>query len=380
MESIQTLDARLQTSSNDHWLRSQSWDLTWVILSSCAVVLPFLAYELFTYLLSFASIRNFLGVHPRDVLDVSRNTVNGIIALLIGGPHMYATYTRTFLDGGYRREHTRMLAASLLIPCFVIFSGIFYFQFLVTIFFFAASLHVMEQAGYVVGCYAEKSGKRASNYSRYLEYIVVFSSLYPIAMWRMVDGTFRIGQIELLIPRFILLEHNPFIGYSLVTVVSVIFAASYTLWLLKSYAEYKSGSLNIPKFLFVFLTATITFIIPAYHELDVAFQGLNTWHSIQYLGLTWYVNVARKKRDGALKNSIVDRISDEQKGWKFYFFNVGIAASTVALVGVMLFTRSYTGFTFDQAYYIVILSVLLMHYLHDHYLFKEYHAVVPSQS
>src|SRR5512140_1510600 len=93
------VDSRPHEVSQNLWLNTRSWDLTFISLSAALVILPFAAYGLFQYLLGIASVRSLLGVAPADILDFSRNTVNGMIALLIGGPHMYATYTRTFLDG-----------------------------------------------------------------------------------------------------------------------------------------------------------------------------------------------------------------------------------------------------------------------------------------
>lgn len=64
---------------------------------------------------------------------------------------------------------------------------------------------------------------------------------------------------------------------------------------------------------------TASFIAPALGNLDTAFQGMNVWHSLQYLALTWMLNRLR----------------------------------------------------FDRAYYIAVLSVLWIHYFHDHYLFTK---------
>src|SRR5512143_2894699 len=132
------LDSRPRAVSPGLWLSSPTWDLTFISLSAILVVLPFAAYELFQYLLGIDGVREAFGVNRSDILDVARNTVNGLIALLIGGPHMYATFTRTFLDGEFRRGHVPFLLGSLLIPVFVVLVGAHYFQFLITFFFFWA--------------------------------------------------------------------------------------------------------------------------------------------------------------------------------------------------------------------------------------------------
>jgi hypothetical protein len=57
--------------------------------------------------------------------------------------------------------------------------------------------------------------------------------------------------------------------------------------------------------------------------------------------------------------------------WKFYFFNVGLTASAVGVIAILIYFKDNLGLSFDQCYYIVVLSFLLMHYLHDHLLFTK---------
>src|SRR5207248_4902721 len=81
------------------WLRSKAWDLTFISLSAGLVSIPLLTYvfanEATPYINRFLA---GIGINYVWDADASRNLVNGIIALFIGGPHMYATYTRTALD------------------------------------------------------------------------------------------------------------------------------------------------------------------------------------------------------------------------------------------------------------------------------------------
>ncbi len=352
------------------WLHSRRWDLTFISLSAGLVILPFIAYELFLYLLGIEVVRTTLSVAPGDVLDFSRNTVNGMIALLIGGPHMYATYTRTFLDTDFRKHHVGFLLGSLLLPFGVVYLGMANFQLLVTIFFFWASVHILHQISYIIECYTKKQVKPLSIQNKVLDYVVVFSSLYPIGVWRMVSDNFAIGKIRLLLPEFILIRNNPVIGWGLFYAVTLIFVVSLTLWLRRSYREYVNGDLHYPKFILMGLTVVVSFFIPSYQELDVAFQGFNTWHSVQYLGLTLYINRIRQQR-GGIHTPLISAMSLEGKGWKFYGFTVGLAVSTVGLIAILLLNKDALGFSFDQCYYIVVLSVLLMHYYHDHLLFTE---------
>jgi len=365
-----TAGARASTVPGYLWLNSKTWDLTFISLSAVLVLLPFAAYEFFLYLLGFESIRGTLGVAVPDILDFSRNTVNGLIALLIGGPHMYATFTRTFLDGEFRKHHIPFLLGSLLLPVCVVSLGIVNFQLLITFFFFWASVHILHQIAYILDCYNSKNPKGISIQARVLDYVVVFSSLLPLGVWRMVNNDFKIGQIQLLFPDFMMIENNPTIGWGMFLVVTMIFGVSLTLWVWKAYREYMRGELHAPKALLMGLTIVVAFFIPAYHELDVAFQGFNTWHSFQYLGLTLYINRLRQQKQG-ISTPLIRNMSLAGTGWRFYAFNVGCAVGAVCMIAILLVNKEMLGFSFDQCYYIVVLSFLLMHYYHDHLLFTQ---------
>jgi hypothetical protein len=369
------LNSRGAVLSEGLWLKDKTWDLTWISLSASLVVLPFLAYEFFRFLLQFDSVRSTFHIEIADVADVARNTVNGLIALLIGGPHMYATFTRTFLDTDFRKRHVTFLAGSLVIPIFVILTAIHYFQFLITFFFFWASVHVLHQIAYIIDCYNKKSSKVLSFQYRVLDYVVTFSSLYPIGVWRMVNGNFKIGQIELLFPDFLKIEHNPILGWGVFSTVCLIFFGSLTLWLMRTYREYQQGELHVPKTILMGLTIVVAFFIPAYHELDVAFQGFNTWHSFQYLGLTLYINRLRAKKHD-IHTPFIKKISEEGKGWRYYAFNVACAFGAVLTIAVLLLNQQTFGLSFDQCYYVVVLSFLLVHYYHDHLLFTNTEAIL----
>jgi hypothetical protein len=59
------------------------------------------------------------------------------------------------------------------------------------------------------------------------------------------------------------------------------------------------------------------------------------------------------------------------KGFKFYSFNVCCAVGAVVMIALLLINKEALGFSFDQCYYVVVLSFLLMHYYHDHLLFTQ---------
>ena len=71
--------------------------------------------------------------------------------------------------------------------------------------------------------------------------------------------------------------------------MSGAFGVALIAFLVKTYIEYRDGYINWPKTIFILLTVAVAFTMPALPNLDTAFQGLNTWHSFQYLAITFYI-------------------------------------------------------------------------------------------
>ncbi len=351
------------------WLRNRTWDLTFISLSAVLVALPIVTYLWANQGTPFINkVLQSIGIQFVWDDDASRNLVNGLIALFIGGPHMYATYTRTALDKDFSRSHKGLLLSSLLIPVGVVYFGVTNFQFLITFFFFWASIHVLHQIAFIMECYNAKEGRAQTIMSRAIDYAVVFSSMYPIATYKFVHGEFRIGQNLIWFPEFLKSEY-------LYYFVTAFFASSLILFIWKTFQEVRGSYANYPKILLMSLTIVIAFFIPSFPNLDVAFQGFNTWHSFQYLGLTYYINRLRHER-GEISTPFIDKMSRDGKTWHYYFFNVGLTVIAVGIIASLIYFSPQLGLTFDQCYYIVVLSFLLMHYLHDHVLFIKPQAIL----
>jgi hypothetical protein len=70
-------------------------------------------------------------------------------------------------------------------------------------------------------------------------------------------------------------------------------------------------------------------------------------------------------------------LSEAKKGRFYYFYGINIALTlgALCLIGVVFLL---SGLPFEQSYYIVVLSFLLMHYYHDHVLFTQFGEIAPS--
>lgn len=343
--------------STGGWLHSQTWDLTFISLSVLLVALPYTAYKLMLW----------AGLAEAT----SATVVDLVVTLLIGGPHMYATFTRTLADPGFRANHRRIIATSILIPLAVVLIGFNAFPVLLTLFFFWASIHVLHQIVFLVECYNRRSPRPPSLFERGVDYAVVFTSLYPLAAYRLVRGTFNVSGITLPFPEF--LKHD-----GVIYLAFAAFAVALALFLAKTARELREGRAHWPKLLLIGLTVLVSFFLPGADRLDSAFQGFNAWHSFQYLGLTWYAN--RLAQERALPQSAFTRwMSGPHGGWRYYGVLIACTLSAGLILGALLLLRGPLGLSAEQPYYITILSFLLVHYYHDHVLFTHPEAIVAGE-
>ncbi|OGC78246.1 MAG: hypothetical protein A2Z27_01965 [candidate division Zixibacteria bacterium RBG_16_50_21] len=332
--------------NNNIWIYDKKWDLTFIIFSAILVPLPIL-------------LTSYLGLDNSAILV--------LVSFLVGGPHVYATFMRTLTEKKFTSKK-----AAVLLPAVIIFPiGVFYLALnnltiLLTIFFFWASVHVLHQLAYIVDIYDHKRPNPMPLWSKALDYLLIFSSIYPLASYKLVNGEFYIGKILLKPPAFAMQPWIP-------PLVVAAFWFLVGLFLIRTIWEYRTGRFIMPKFLLTCIVLVVSYNIPRFDNMDVAFQGYNTWHSFQYLALTWYINKLRAKR-GEIANPTVRNISLRNKPYAFYAFNLGITA----VAGILIYVLRNTGFNAEQSYYSIALSSLLLHYFIDHFLFTNYETILKT--
>jgi len=208
----------------------------------------------------------------------------------------------------------------------------------------------------------------------------------------MVQGRFKIGPV--------VLKHNEIMAgqWWLVYLSFALFAVILGVFIIKTFQEYRAGCFSTPKTLLISLTVVLMFLTPAFPNMDTSFQGINIWHSFQYLVLTWHANKLREQQTGkpigffhvlgeGIQRRRTEGISrlvtgalqglwkiDRGTGWMTYylFCMAMLVISPLLILGTrVLWPHLHEGLPgADEAYaYVGILSILLVHYAHDALLF-----------
>ncbi len=384
-ENLAGFDAR----GDQPWLRNATWDLSFLILSIGIAVVPYSIYFIF----------GGKAFHTAEVPGTpayhARTLVNTLVAIFIGGPHMYATFTRTVLDRQFLRRRFAFIASTCLIPFAVVTMVVATYQtyvWLLSIFFTIASVHALHQIVWLTSAYARKARRSLSLASQLIDYGVVITSIYPIAVWKMVQGRFKIGPV--------ILKHNEIMAgqWWMAYLSFAVFAVLLGVFVIKTVQEYREGCFNTPKTLLISLTVVLMFLTPLFPNMDTSFQGINIWHSFQYLVLTWHANKLREQQTGKpigflhvlgmgmewsrLKGT--SRLAlgplrgfwkiDRGTGWTtYYLFCMAmlIISPLIIAAAKLWWPHLHEGLPgADEAYaYIGILSILLVHYAQDALLF-----------
>jgi hypothetical protein len=374
------------------WLRGARWDLTLLIGSVVLAVIPYSIYlVLGGSALEEASVKGTVAYQARVL-------VNLLVTGLIAGPHMYATFTRTILDPDYVRRHLGLIAISGLVPLGVVAAAVASYEsyvWLLTIFFGLASVHALHQIVWLTQAYNRRARFATSLPSRLIDYAVVFASLYPIAVYKMARGEFRIGPVYL--------EYNHLVygWFWFANLVAIVFVVTLALFIAKTIVEIRAGYVNVPKTVLIAVTVPVMLTLPAFPNMDTSFQGANAWHSFQYLALTWYANRLRERATGRrigflhwLRNDatrtgawsgLVRRLAtaDGGSGWTTYYL---VCFALVPVSGVLIVAASLVWPNLhagrpgaDEVYrYMIVLSALLVHYFQDTFLFTDAPAIIDS--
>ena len=383
------------------WIHSPGWDKRWLLFPALLAPVPPLVYYLSLYLLE-----RYSGMDAVTRNGAAEDIVSLFVMVLVGGPHVWVTFTRTWLHPDFRRREKIWYFASFAVVPFVAtmaLSSELTRKLLLTGFFFIASLHIIHQLSYLIRFYQDRDGTKPSLRSRLIDIGAVLFPLYPLSTFRMVMVNessmafawatnwfgleqaralkFNIGRAHPLLPDFILSD-----WFWMANTAALVIAL--TLWIAKTVHEYRAGTLQTGKFLLISFAIAIGLFCPLLPNLDSSFQGFNLWHSFQYIALTWFITRTQIKK-GVKQNRFVKWLAaDDRSGARYYGVAFGIV---VGLIGVIMIvalvlsnvqnvgmfggsgevgTMSYRPGAILQAYYLFGFGLLLTHYFHDAFFFN----------
>lgn len=361
------------------WIHSRRFDLLFVFASCVLVAVPLITYH---------AVAALTGVPPQSFQENQALSIAMFVnlgaAFLIGGPHMYATYTMTLGERRFRETHPVLLRVAALVPIVVTTLALWRIEVLLFVFFSWASVHALHQLAYLVTQYQRRARTPIPLWSRLVDYTVALTCVYPLGAWRMlaepgsvlnlpfglqVGSGFHIGAVDvaLQMPSFL-------VGQTWIAgVIGGVFGVAFTLFVVRSLFEIATGQVLWPRTLILALTAPIAVALPLFDNLDVALQGFNLWHSTQYLALVYLMNSYRLERN-EMSSPWMRLISGRENGMRFYAFVVCVSLAAGGLMGVLHYGL---GLPMLQVYYVVLLSGLWIHYLWDHWVFQEFDALNP---
>lgn len=395
-------------------LRNRTWDRWFGAGGAWLVPIPILAFYLF----------RSLGAGVSTAEDL----VTLLVMVPLGGPHVFATYTRTYFNPAFRKQDPLLFWLGLLIPVVVVgaaVSSAFFdvllagsppIRYVLSFFFFWAGIHIVHQHSYLASGYAtgaDTSKRRLA----WVDYAVMLLAMYPVSFFRMSmisadptmraanpdamasqivlaitgsteavdDYVFRIGRTAPLLPEFMM---HP----ALWIATTACFVVAFAVFLWKSQRERRQGTLIQNRFRIVLAMAVLGSTVPLLPNLDSAFQGLNAWHSFQYLGLAWLMN-RRSFDKGEIRTGLFQRTMHDGRHWRF--FRTALGATFGAIAVMLLFAWGISAASdgrfamfghdtppLDDAgkplyrpgavlltYYLLGFSFLLVHYLHDGFFF-----------
>jgi len=332
------------------WIRDFVFDGT-LFLGSTFLV--FLIASLFTAKGGDANVLRIEGAS--SALDLA-------IPVLLGGPHIFFSLVRTYMDVDFKREHRLLLRISPHIVAFAMMYLAFhgYFQAASNIVLYSAVFHGAAQLAHIGMRYRMRAGRDAWDLGGKAFLIATMvGPLYFVT--RAVsdrDAFVFIGQ-----PIAKALGATWWVW---TTGTVALVATAY--WLAETLNHLRAGGrFNWREGAILAATQGSFWFLTSLSDLDVSFQAYNAWHSVQALGIMWFAMNA-KWRGGKIRGPKQARFC---RDGAFGFTYLWAAVFSIAIGAVVLLFSNFdfTGLPRSPFYFVFAVTVLLNHHVLDYWLF-----------
>jgi len=231
---------------------------------------------------------------------VAAVTIYAMWVLVIDGPHVFATLSRTYLDPGERATHARLLRWSLsffaLGPASVGLSVLAGRRLPYDLFLMLCTLwaywHVVRQHYGVMVLYKKKAGDTARADERVDNIALHVGLLAPII-------AFALNHWRTL--AMVGMEAPPAWARVVSAGAWSCFAAAIVALAVRQVARLRRGlSLNVTKLLFLAATLSLSAVlfsppVAARIEYEAVFPIVTSFHNIQYLAIVWFFHQNRRR-------------------------------------------------------------------------------------
>lgn len=287
--------------------------------------------------------------------------LNLVVPILLGGPHIFFSVVRTYMDVDFKREHRHLLRFGPHVIAFSILYFVFHgrFDVVVNAVLYSAVFHGAAQLAHIGLRYRRKAGREIWDLAG--KAFVVAAMVGPLyfvtravherefffvgqPIWRALAPTWAVwatGGVALVAG-----------AYWLADAVNRSLAGGPFSWREGAVLAAAWGA-------FWFLTTL--------DQLDVTFQAYNAWHSVQALGILWFA-MNEKWRSGKVRGPRQSRFCRDGA------FGLTYLAGVLFSLTIAFLVAAYGNFRLDDltashGYYVFAVTVLLNHHLMDYWLF-----------
>jgi hypothetical protein len=332
------------------WIRSLAYDWGF-LLGSTALI--FVIAGMFTAKGGGANVLEVRGAS--DTLDL-------VIPVLLGGPHIFFSLVRTYMDVDFKREHRNLLRATPHAVAFTMMYLAFhqYFQVAANLVLYSAVFHGASQLAHVGLRYRVKSGRPAWDLGgKALLVACLVGPLYFVSRGVATREHFQfIGQ-----PIFQALAPTWFLWLS-----GGVASVAIAYWLSDTISHKQAGrEVNWREGAMLVATLGAFWFLVSLEDLDVSFQAYNAWHSVQALGVMW-IGMNAKWRDGKIRGPKQSRFCKDGAFGRTYLVAVVFAVAIGAVV-ILFNNLTFADLPRTPPYYVFAVTVLLNHHVLDYWLF-----------
>lgn len=333
----------------DRWIRDLVFDGVFFLGST---LLVFLVAQLFSTKGGGANVLRITGASA---------ALNLVVPILLGGPHIFFSIVRTYMDVDFKREHRQLLRMT---PHVVAFS-MMYLTFhrmnavVMNIVLYSAVFHGASQLAHIGLRYRMRSGREPFDLAG--KSFLVATLAGPLYFVSTAVRTKNLSFADQAIWKGLAPDWLLYLSAGI-----AVLAAAY--WLADTVNRGLSGGrVNWREGAIMLATQGAFWFLANLDELDVTFQAYNAWHSLQALGIMWF-GMNAKWRSGKIRGPKQSQFCRNGAFGRTYLWGVGFSAG-IGLLVILFSNFDMRDLTVSPFYYVFAITALLNHHVIDYWLF-----------